>query len=255
MSLTTVPISAYPKAIDGASQLPLAIDGVTRINAFSVNSLRAAILNIENELGVRPGNGYSTVRARLDALELSKIAELETRIGDLESQIGSLLSILGDVAGDHGSLSDRLNFYDDLLPDESLFLVAGEDLLKGNLLRITNLGKVRLANAYTITAEEEDIKKARVVGTVSNKYDEGESARVYATVGTLINVRFDELEIPISTNNGQLVYLSTVDGLGTLDAPTSPGTVIFSIGILQGANGVNVAPKVVFQPSFIAFNP
>ncbi len=248
-------MSIYPNAIDGFEQLPMAIDGITKINAYSVNNLREAILNIERELGISPSAYYSTVRERLDALEIQTGSIIENRVKALEDAVDQINNQLTGVGGERGSLSARLDYVDSFLPDEPLFLEAGEDILKGHLLRITNLGKVRLANAYTETDAEDDIKKARVVGSVSNKYDEGESARIYATVGTLINVRFSELEIPISTNNGQLVYLSTTDGLGTLSAPSDPGTAIFCVGILQGANGVNIAPKVVFQPAFIAFNP
>tara|TARA_R110002110_G_scaffold73725_1_gene195457 strand:+ start:894 stop:1076 length:183 start_codon:yes stop_codon:yes gene_type:complete len=35
--------SIYPNAIDGYAQLPLAIDDITPVNAFSVNTLRSAI--------------------------------------------------------------------------------------------------------------------------------------------------------------------------------------------------------------------
>lgn len=62
--------SIYPTAIDGYSQLPLVVDNVSRVDAVTVNRLRSAIINIENELGVDPsGLSYETVRARLDALE------------------------------------------------------------------------------------------------------------------------------------------------------------------------------------------
>lgn len=61
--------SIYPVAIDGYSQLPLVIDNVTRVDAITVNRLRSAIINIENELGVDPSDSYDTVKERLDAIE------------------------------------------------------------------------------------------------------------------------------------------------------------------------------------------
>lgn len=66
--------SVYPDAIDGYSQLPLVVDLVTRVDAVTVNRLRSAVVNIENELGITPSGEYETVRARLDALDFDVIA-------------------------------------------------------------------------------------------------------------------------------------------------------------------------------------
>jgi hypothetical protein len=247
-------MSIYPIAIDGSKQLPIAIDGITKINAHSVNNLREAILNIEKELGVQPSSFYSSVRERLDALEVNSISPLAKRIDELEEIINSLEQSLGDTfAGSSGSLSARLNFYDSLLPDEPLVLQAEENLKKGNLLRISNLGKVRLAKAEVGTSELNDIRYGIVVGSVSQDCLVGDITRVYAMAGTLINVRFSEDEIPISTNNGNLVYLSKISGEGTLIRPDEAGCLVFTVGILQGANGTDIAPKVVFQPKLDYF--
>ncbi len=81
--------SIYPDAIDGYSQLPLVVDNVTRVDAVTVNRLRSAILNIENELGVQPSDTYDTVKERLDAIE-ALIDELIT----------SGESILPDLSGE-----------------------------------------------------------------------------------------------------------------------------------------------------------
>ena len=72
-------MSIYPSAIDGFEQIPLVVDGVTRVNAVSVNVLREAILNIENELGITPSDSFDTVADRLDDFE-ERITELETII-------------------------------------------------------------------------------------------------------------------------------------------------------------------------------
>jgi hypothetical protein len=60
------PVSVYPDAIDGYAQLPLAVDKITPVDAYTVNSLRSAIINIENELGVSPKGIYSSIKERLD---------------------------------------------------------------------------------------------------------------------------------------------------------------------------------------------
>ncbi len=58
--------SNYPNSIDGYTQLPLAVDKVTNVNASTVNRLRSAIINIENTLGINPQGDYDTVAERLD---------------------------------------------------------------------------------------------------------------------------------------------------------------------------------------------
>lgn len=62
-------VTVYPSAIDTNLNLPVAIDNVTATNASVINTLRGAIIAIENTLGVKPQGIYTTVRARLDYLE------------------------------------------------------------------------------------------------------------------------------------------------------------------------------------------
>lgn len=61
----------YPAKIDDttSSSLPDLVDGVTNINAEVINRLRDAIIAVETELGVLPSSIYTTVRARLEAIE------------------------------------------------------------------------------------------------------------------------------------------------------------------------------------------
>ncbi len=61
--------SKYPENLDDSSSLPIATDKVTPVKAEVVNRLRDAVLLIESELGIDPSSTFSTVRARLDALE------------------------------------------------------------------------------------------------------------------------------------------------------------------------------------------
>lgn len=61
--------SIYPNAIDGYAQLPVAVDGVTQINAYSVNTLRSAIYNIEVALGILPSGNSENLAARLDMMQ------------------------------------------------------------------------------------------------------------------------------------------------------------------------------------------
>lgn len=59
----------YPIGIDGFAQLPIVIDGSSPVRAQDVNLIRDAIVAVEKELGINPSGTYSTVRARLDALD------------------------------------------------------------------------------------------------------------------------------------------------------------------------------------------
>ncbi len=61
--------TVYPCALDSSEQLPITVDGQTPVKAEVVNRQREAILAIESELGINPSSTYTTVRARLDALE------------------------------------------------------------------------------------------------------------------------------------------------------------------------------------------
>jgi len=59
----------YPAQIDTTLSLPTAVDNLTPVQGKIFNKLRDAVLSIESELGVKPSATYSTVKARIDALE------------------------------------------------------------------------------------------------------------------------------------------------------------------------------------------
>ncbi len=81
--------TVYPNNIDSSDQLPIAVDNVTPVRGEVVNRHREAILAIESELGIQPSGTYTTVRARLDALELG--------FGGLESSFATL-TLAGTLA-------------------------------------------------------------------------------------------------------------------------------------------------------------
>jgi hypothetical protein len=78
--------SIFPDAIDGFEQLPLVVDGITPVNAFSVNTIRSAILNVETELGINPSGSSDTVSGRIQLAETDLLA-LETEVSVLEAQV------------------------------------------------------------------------------------------------------------------------------------------------------------------------
>lgn len=61
--------TVYSSAIDDTSTLPVAADLATINNSDVYNRLRAAIIAVETELGVKPSGTFGTVRARLDNLD------------------------------------------------------------------------------------------------------------------------------------------------------------------------------------------
>jgi hypothetical protein len=73
----------YPCQIDGSNELPIAVDLQTPVKAEVVNRHREALIAIESELGIQPSGTYTTVRARLDALD-SLLCALFRQLEDIE---------------------------------------------------------------------------------------------------------------------------------------------------------------------------
>lgn len=87
--------TVYPDALDSSTELPVAVDSVTPVKAEVVNRQRSAILAIEAELGIQPSSTYTTVRARLDALD-STIADLAEQIEAMQIASGGSIRIKQD---------------------------------------------------------------------------------------------------------------------------------------------------------------
>lgn len=62
-------MTKYPSQIDTSATLPLVVDNSSPIGGDTINRLRNAIVAVEKELGVKPSGTYTTVRARLDAMD------------------------------------------------------------------------------------------------------------------------------------------------------------------------------------------
>lgn len=62
-------MTVYPAQIDTNATLPSVIDNLTPVQGVVYNRLRDTIIEIEEELGIKPSGLYSTVRARFDAIE------------------------------------------------------------------------------------------------------------------------------------------------------------------------------------------
>jgi len=59
----------YPAQLDTSAEIPPIKDQSSPVSTSSISAIRDAIFAIEQELGVKPSDVYSTVRARLDNIE------------------------------------------------------------------------------------------------------------------------------------------------------------------------------------------
>jgi hypothetical protein len=105
----------YPAQIDTSLSLPQAVDTVTPVQSSVFNSLRSAVIAIENELGVKPSGLYSTVRSRLDTIETTvgnlRIIELDQDLGGtLESPL--VIGLQGRPVSDAGPLVNNVLTWD-----------------------------------------------------------------------------------------------------------------------------------------------
>jgi hypothetical protein len=78
----------YPAQIDNSQSLPTAVDNLTPVQGAIFNKLRDAVLAVESELGVKPSASYTTVKARIDAIE-GVVGNL--RIIELDKDLGGTL--------------------------------------------------------------------------------------------------------------------------------------------------------------------
>jgi hypothetical protein len=88
-------MSKYPAQIDNGTSLPLAVDNFTPVEAKVFNDARSAILAIETELGVKPGGIYSSVKNRLDTIELSIANFPAVQIGGDLGNTGAQPHVIG----------------------------------------------------------------------------------------------------------------------------------------------------------------
>jgi len=121
---------------------------------------------------------------------------------------------------------------------------SGEALTAGDLLTLDSAGDVIRADSSIGTANYE------VIGVSAQTVGIGVLVQVVTHTGALPSVRFTAA--PAGALNGRLVFLSTSTGLASIAPPGAGGNAIFTIGTLQGANGVTATPKVVFRPQLIA---
>ena len=128
------------------------------------------------------------------------------------------------------------------LTPPAIQLVTDATLAEGDLVYIKANGNVALADADAGT-----LREGSVIAASTGAYVATNTAEVNSLHGTLVPVRF--AVTPGAADNGKEVFLSTTAGQATLTAPVGSGDVTMFLGILQGGNGADATPNVLWVPS------
>lgn len=160
------------------------------------------------------------------------------RAEDITFDSSSLTTLTADNVQD--AITDILT--DDLGSIE--VFTSGEALTAGDLLTLNSAGAVIRADSSIGSANYE------VIGVSKETVGSGVPVQVFTHTGALPNVNFTAA--PAAGLNGRLVFLSTSTGLASIAPPGAGGNAIFTIGTLQGADGISTNPTVVFRPQLIA---
>lgn len=127
-------------------------------------------------------------------------------------------------------------------------LVAGAALTPGQLVQFNTSGQAILADNNTGTVTD-----AFSIGASLGTYAPAATAQIASIQGSLVTMEF--AAAPAGASNGSEVFLSSVAGQATITAPSGAGEVVFSLGILAGANGVLTQVPVYFSPRLVAVIP
>jgi len=139
-------------------------------------------------------------------------------------------------------------FLDWTLAGAGITLTAATTIAVGDLVSLDTAGDVILADSNTGTDST-----AYAIGVAASAATATNPVKIYTASGDLVPVNF--AAAPGAATNGSVVFVSATGGVGTLTAPTGGGNVIFKVGILQGADGADTSPLVLFQPQFLAKRP
>lgn len=208
------------------------------------------------------GTGASNVSATSGNLTLSTITSGSlnlTSAGDSTYTVpdpsSSALTVTDGTSNylvvDSSAGAEKLDLpqFNNLSGAAGLIMTSNDSLVAGNLVQIEQpSGDVGLADADTGTLND-----ALVMGVSKGSVSPAGSGPIHTVPGTLVPVLF--ASAPAASSNGLPVYLSTTAGQATMTAPTGVSTVTYIIGFLQGADGADTTPDVLFMPQFISKGP
>lgn len=124
-------------------------------------------------------------------------------------------------------------------------ITAGEDIPAGAVLAVDSTGAIK-ARGTNASNRWRPVAVALRAATAGR--------RVRAVTGGLVGVLFTVA--PAAASNGAGVFLSSSSpGYGTLTPPTGSGVTVVRIGTLVGADGSDLTPGIVFEPSIVARRP
>lgn len=127
-----------------------------------------------------------------------------------------------------------------------IILTAGENLAAGDVLTVDSSGEAVKASSSFSGGLFEVVGVARAAALATAAVS---MARIGDHEGVLFGVA------PAGASNGSFIFLSSTAGQATLTPPASSGNVIFLVGVLQGADGADTTPDVLFRPQYISRVP
>jgi hypothetical protein len=126
-------------------------------------------------------------------------------------------------------------------------LIVADNVSVGSIVSLDVNGEAQLADpSLALTPDKYNaLGVAKTVGNI------GDSVKFYTDMISLVPVLF--AAVPLATDNGKRVYLSTTPGEATLTAP-GVGNALVLVGILKGADGITATPTVMIQFQVVALD-
>lgn len=126
------------------------------------------------------------------------------------------------------------------VPTATATFIAAEDIEAGDIIYITQDGRIGLADAdQSFSPPRYFARGIAAAGALA-----GNVCAVYLTVGQTTGVNFDLP--PAASTNGQIAFLSDTPGKASL-LPAGPGYVSCAVGMIQGADGVSDTVQCVLS--------
>ena len=124
--------------------------------------------------------------------------------------------------------------------ESTISIASSTTIISGHVVSYTSAKQLQLSDADGGSRQKNPIGVATTSAILGGAID------VHTRPGQQVPIIMDS--IPSSTANGELVFLSTTAGNGTLTAPAAVGDRVYVLGILSGADGVTASPTVLWAP-------